>query len=229
MLKTYTNKKLFHGTYLYKLQVRTPISSVFYKKKNEKNTIDHLFKLQGMLNEKGIIQLNRWKAATKEDLDTAESILTKLIDTTSEYKLRCESYSLSIYTNDLPLLENIAKDMPLSARAMIWKPEERSVEFLLNNKDMSVSLKPVAFPYKIYLKSDMHRTNYDALVKWIGDNKEKVKIGKWCLNALKNHAWITGNYFYIKDLKTLTVIEMIAGKIINKVENIKHIDEVDKN
>lgn len=181
-----------------------------------------------MLSENGTIQLNRWKIATKDDVENAESILNKLIKTESDFKLRCESYSLSIYTNDLTLLEKIADGVTYTARAMIWKPEERAIEFLLKNKDMSVSTKPVEFPYRIHLKSDLNRTNYDALVKWIEGNKDKVKIGRWCLTALKSGAWITGNYFYLKDLKTVTIIEMIAGKIINKIEIIKHIDEVDK-
>lgn len=227
-LKISTSKKLFHSAYLYKLQVRTPISSVFYKKKNNKHTFEYLDKLRNLLSDKGLVQINRWKSANVDDINNAESILKKLVETDSDYRVRCESYSFSIYTNDLNLLQNIGNDLTYTARARIWKPDDKAIDFLLNNKEASVSSKPVEYPYKIYLKSDMNGTNYDALVKWLTNNTEKAKVGKWCLINLQQRHWITGNYFYIKDLKTLTIIEMIAGKIISKVETITHIDDVDK-
>jgi hypothetical protein len=110
----------------------------------------------------------------------------------------------------------------------LWKPEKSAEQFLLDNKNMVVSKNPVDFPYKVYLKNDSTQDNYDALVKWLTHNTDKCRVGKSTLSNLENNYYFGGNYFYVKDTKVLMVIEMVAGKIVGKVDKVIHIDDIDK-
>ncbi len=228
-LKTYNSTKTFYGTYLYKLQVRTTLSSVFYKSAKRKNldyTVYNSYLVD--LGSKNEVKISRWKTVTRQQFIDAKVILDLLIGTDVDYKLRCESYSLSVYSNDCEFLENIAKGLSYDAKPKLWKPEKTAEEFLVNNKNVIVSNKPVEFPYKVYLKSDYAQKNYNALVKWLAANKDKSKVGQFTLSNLENGCYITGNYFYVKDLKVLMIVEMVAGKIISKIDNVVYIGDIDK-
>lgn len=227
-LKTYNSTKLFYSTYLYKLQVRTPLSILFTRPTKGVVNYKQYNELVTQFGSRNEINVNRWKIAVRQNIVDAKTILDKLIFTDVDYKLRCEAYSLVIYSNDEQLLISIADDLSFECRTKLWKPEKTAEDFLLNNKNMIVSKTPVEFPYKIYLKHDSSQQNYDALVKWLTNNPDKCKVGDATLSNLANKYYFSGNYFYVKDLKVLMVIEMVAGKIIGKIDKVIHIDDIDK-
>lgn len=227
-LKTHKSSKLFYGTYLYKLQVRTPVSILFTKPQNSSIDYKKYNGMLGLFGSKNELNITRWKIATRQNLVDAKVILDKLISTNVDYKLRCEAYSLVIYANDEDLLASIADGLSFECRAKIWKPEKTAEEFLLTNKNIVISKNPVEFPYKVYLKHDSSKQSYDALVKWLTANPEKCKVGRSTLENLENNYYFSGNYFYVKDLKVLMIIEMVAGKIIGRIDKVIHIDDIDK-
>jgi hypothetical protein len=181
-----------------------------------------------LLDNKNEVSITRWKNATRQNLVDAKAILDKLMATDVDYKLRCEAYSLVIYSNNEDTLTDIANDLSYECRAKLWKPEKTAEEFLLNNKNTVVSKNPVEFPYKVYLKHDSSRQSYDALVKWLNSNTDKCRVGRSTLQNLENNYYFSGNYFYVKDTKVLMIIEMVAGKIIGKIDKVIHIDDIDK-
>ena len=177
---------------------------------------------------KNEINITRWKIATRQNLVDAKAILDKLFGTQSNFKLRCEAYSLVIYSNDEDLLTATADELSFECRAKLWKPEKSAERFLLDNKNMIVSKNPVEFPYKVYLKHDSTHENYSSLLKWLTHNNDKCKVGRQTLSNLEMKYYVGGNYFYVKDTKVLMIIEMVAGKIIGKVDKVIHIDDIDK-
>jgi len=228
-MKTYNSTKTFYGTYLYKLQVRTSLSFLFYGSTQTKKPDYSVYNSHvDELGSKNELKINRWRTATRQQFVDARIILDCIINSDVEFKLRCESYSLSIYTNDCEFLEKIAEDLSFDARAKLWKPEKSAEDFLTNNKNVIVSSKPVDYPYKVYLKSDYTQKGYDALVKWLKSNTDKSKVGHNTLYNLEHGCYITGNYFYVKDLKVLMIVEMVAGKVISKIDNVVYIGDIDK-
>jgi hypothetical protein len=201
---------------------------LFTKYTNDKPNYKKYNSMIEQLGSKNEINVTRWKNASRQNLIDAKTILDKIIPSEVDYKLRCEAYSLVIYTNDEDFLIDIAKDLSFECKAKMWKPEKHAEDFLRNNKNTVVSKSLVEFPYKIYLKHDVKNSNYGALVKWLNNNTDKSKIGKTSLQNLENNFYIGGNYFYVKDLKVLMIIEMVAGKIIGKVDKVIHIDDIDK-
>ena len=224
--KTYKSTKLFYDAYLYKLQVRTTISNVFrphYNKEIRRDTLDEYISISGP--KKQDVNVTRYKIVTYESLTDATHIMNVLLDSAEDFKVRCESYSLIIYTNDLSLLERIADGVSDYSRCKIWRPIVGSEEYLLTNKSIVVTDKEIKYEYKLYLKNGSNTT---TLVNWIKKNSDKAKIGESTLYALENEYYVNGNYFYVKDSKVLIMAEMVAGKLISKIEKFVHITDLDK-
>lgn len=224
--KTYKSTKLFYDAYLYKLQVRTTISNVFRPNHNKviyRDSLDEYISISGP--KKQDVNVTRYKVVTYESLVDATHIMNVLLDSVEDFKVRCESYSLIIYTNDLSLLERIADGVSDYSRCKIWRPIVGSEEYLLTNKSIVVTDKEIKYEYKLYLKNGSNTT---TLVNWIKKNSDKAKIGESTLYALENEYYVNGNYFYVKDSKVLIMVEMVAGKLISKIEKFVHITELDK-
>jgi len=223
--KTYKSTKLFYDAYLYKLQVRTTISGVFrpnHNKEIRRNGLDDYLTASGPTKQD--VNVTRYKMVTYEALSDATHIMNVLLDSDEEFKVRCESYSLIIYTNDLSLLEKIADGVSYYSRCKIWRPLVGSEEYLLSNKSIIVTDRDIEYEYKLYLKNG---SNTSSLVNWIKKNPDKAKIGDHTLNSLENNYYVNGNYFYVKDSKVLIMAEMVAGKLISKIEKFVHITDLD--
>lgn len=225
-LKTYKSTKLFYDAYLYKLQVRTTISNVFRPNHNReirRDTLDEYVSISGPKKQE--VQVSRYKMVTYESMMDASHIMNELLDSDEDFKVRCESYSLIIYTNDISLLEKISNGVSEYARCKIWRPLNGSEDYLLSNKSIIVTDKEIEYEYKLYLKNGSNTT---TLVSWIKKNPDRAKIGQATLYALENDYYVNGNYFYVKDSKVLIMVEMVAGKLISKIEKFVHITDLDK-
>lgn len=224
--KTYKSTKLFYDAYLYKLQVRTTISNVFrpdHNKEIHRHRLDEYISASGPTKQD--VNVSRYKIVTYDAIMDSNHIMDELLNSTEDFKVRCESYSLIIYTNDISLLERIACGVGEYSRCKIWKPLVGSEEFLLSNKSMVITDKDIEYEYRLYLKNG---SNPGPLVNWIKNNPDKAKIGDHTLNSLENNYYVNGNYFYVKDSKVLIMVEMIAGKTISKIEKFVHITDLGK-
>lgn len=225
--KVSKTQKLFYGTYLYKIQFKTPLGTAFRMSRTTKKLsykrYDELMKQLGSNHE---TKITRWKIVTRLQLNEAKSVLDILNNTKIDFKIRSEAYSLSVYSNDLTLLDQIENQIGMAAKAILFRPLEGSEEYLLTNKDVMVTKNPSEFNYKVVLKNK--HGNYDALVHWLTENPDKAKAGASTLRNLRESNHFSGNYFFVKDPKVLMIVEMIAGKIVNKIEKVIHIDDIDK-
>ena len=56
--------------------------------------------------------------------------------------------------------------------------------------------------------------------KWIVNNPSKVKVGDTCLESIKKGQYVRGFYCYIKDDKILSLIHLMIGAQIARIDNI---------
>lgn len=226
--KTLNSEKLFYNTYLYKLHVRTPLSHLMKSHPTRGVTYTALNTLKALMGNNDAIKVGRFKSATRTQMEDCEKTLDRLKGKQSEFKLRCELYSLIVYSNNLKLLEEIAQDTSVDTPCILWAPVPGSESFLSGNINTIVSKKPVKYEYKVTLKYGSSATHKAALATWIKNNPDKAKAGPVVLRNLEIDYYVGGNYFYVKNTSCLSIIEMIIGSGINKIEKVVYINDIDK-
>lgn len=225
--KTCNTEKLFYSEFLYKLHIKTPISHAMRPHPTRGVTYSVINNIIASMGTSDAIKVGRFKTAHRTQVEDAKRIITHLIGTDPEFKVRCEVYGLFIYSNDIELLERIANDTSIDSPCVLWTPIPGSESFLTSNINTIVSKKPVKYEYKVTLKggSAVHKA---ALAAWINNNPDKAHAGSVTLRNLHEDRWVGGNYFYIKNTNCLSIIEMIIGASISKVEKVVYINDIDK-
>ena len=126
------------------------------------------------------------------------------------YLIRCEGATLNIYSNNQNDLIKITKRVKNVTE--YWEPDTCSVDDILNGKILS--------PVKGYKFKITFGNKVGHIGPWIENNPDKVKIGPVCLSTLKNNGYASGLYMYVKDEKTLTLVKLLAGSGIRRIEEI---------
>lgn len=205
-------KKLFYGTYQYKI-VLVCAGAGWFRNKDWDHTAQMLAKVDLNKNSAQQPTYTRFTGTsirTKEDLDYALDLL-KLLRKLEDIDLRVESPWISLYTNTE---KNIAK---------ITKLGEARIKYVsVPAKDTileagTVILPKVNFDYKI----TMGRTtqNYSTFIDW-ADTSSKLKLTKTCRKQLSSNASWGGSYFYVTGDKNLMLTKMHLGGTIAKIERV---------
>lgn len=148
----------------------------------------------------------------------------KLLNTKEKYKIRVERWhSFNLYSNNLSFLEDIAADM-LQSAAELWTPKKDHINYLLEEKNVIIVNKEPDLEYKVTLKNKKIDSNF---AKWLKVNTDKSRVGKTTLNNIEQ-GWGAGTYFFIRDEKVLSMIELIISDSIQKVERLVYKPNIDK-
>jgi hypothetical protein len=213
---------------LYKLHIRTPISYAAKVHPTRGVSYHTLQNIRSNIGTADFATIGRWKTVSRNQIDDFEKILDNLKGKHAEFKVRCECYCLAIYTNNLEILENICKDTSVNTVCVLWKPVPGSENYLTQNVDTIVSRKPVHYEYKVTMKYGASAVHKAALAAWIKNNPDKAKAGSVVLRSLEIDQYVGGNYFYVKNTSCLSIIEMMVGSGISKIEKVVHINDIDK-
>ena len=208
--------KLFYNEYLYKLAIANPLACIF-RDKNLTYAREQLDILQSEyeLSSKLVfnVPLQRVKL-TVEEFVTAKFILAELTNQ-SNYKLRIAGQynGISIYSNDKTWI-NYLLSKPLNILEF-WSPNESNLNLLVKN---NIIVKNINFGYshKITLKDKVDQKFYN----WLIANSDKVKIGDTCLKSIKNGHYVRGFYFFLKNEKILSLINLMICNDIARIDNI---------
>lgn len=131
----------------------------------------------------------------------------------SDYILRVESPLISVYTNNLTIVERLAKVSHENVK-YVSAPLSGS-ENLLEEKKIIV--KRLDYLFKVTMGRT--RQSYTDFLTWC-EGKDKVRLPKRAkLQLAKEHSW-GGYYFYVKDEKCLTMVKMFVGGDIQTVESV---------
>ena len=214
MINECETTKLFYDQYFYKLSVSNPIASIF-RNKNLTYARQQLDILQLEYENKNQIVYKpglRNLRIDVEDFVAAKFLLSELSNQYN-YQVRVESPTLAIYSNNKKWL-NYLKTKPLKIKEF-YSPKQENLNLLAKH---TIIMKDNNFGYshKITLKDKVDQRFY----KWLTSNPDKVKIGNTCLDSIKKGHYVRGFYFYIKNEKILSLINLMICNDISRIDNI---------
>lgn len=195
-MKLKETKKLFQGTYSYKLVVVTPFASKFRSR-----NLDNIFAYP---------QTAWYRPSDFEHVKKVINHLKKI----ENYSLRVEHPWLSIYSNsrqDLLALANIDK-------AYIKYFYEPSVDLMPNQIVMH------DMPYHFKVTVGIGNNNLSSFIDWAKDN-ENFRIPRWSREQLSRDRRYVQSYFYAKDQSNLLLAKIHLGSSIHKIETIVNKDQ----
>lgn len=164
------------------------------------------------------------RAITDKDFSDSCKIL-ECLEKSSDWRVRVESSNyLTIYTSEEFTIDALSKDC---GALEIYKPEKDMADFLKVNFDIAVVNKVPEYEFKIYLKGSSKHID-PSFANWLEANKDKSKIGDAALRNIKNNWYSGGNYFYVKNEKILTMIRMLVGHNIRRIEKQIYKGDIDK-
>lgn len=140
-------------------------------------------------------------------------VLITVLESIGEYHLRIER-GISIFSNDESMLDTLEDLYGFLCRET-WRPEDDKVkQFLLDN------------PKAIIRKEYTHK--YRVTVNPLGAAADDFKT--WAEKLPKiNHVsknYRYGGYFYIADLKTLSMCRLFLGDKIRRIDELRSISEI---
>lgn len=222
--------KLHYGKYLYKATFRNTVLFAFSNYRNAKkdrlslaeSVIDSLDR-QFAENKKLTVAVWRTnKSITKTEYQEAKQILF-LLQEHSDWRTRVElGRYMSIYTSSKELLDQLSDNC---GAIEIHTPEEGMENFLLLNIDTAVVKTVPEYEYRVYLKG--HKTD-PSFANWLKANTDKSRVGDLTLFNIAAGHHVSGNYFYVKNDKVLTIVRMLIGHNIRRVEKLVFNGDIDK-
>lgn len=219
MSRLKNTKKLFFDKYLYKVSVWSALSEQFRGK-----SIDHTeASLRQILNEmeyKGETSRlvgNQWysKTVTVQDvrLTLALAILASGVD---DYHFRVEGNTLSFYVNDETALGTVCDLFDNTGKIReVCRPENDKIkDFLLANPKQIIRAE-YSHKYKVTVNA---LRDADSFKQW-AEKLPKLKV-------MPKNNYTVGGYFYVADLKTLSLCQIFLGDRICRVDELRSFSEI---
>lgn len=205
-------KKLFYGTYQYKI-VLVCAGAGWFRNKDWDYAANMLGKVDLVKNSAQNPSYTRYSSTsikTKEDLDYALGLL-KVLRKLEDTDIRVESPWISLYTNTEKNISKITK-LDESRIKYVSAPAKDTIL-----ESGTVILPKVDFDYRV----TMGRTTQDyiAFINW-ADASTKLKLTKTCRKQLSSPASWGGSYFYVTGDKNLMLTKMHLGGTIAKIERV---------
>jgi hypothetical protein len=206
LLPTKKTNKLFLDKYRYKVVLTTKFAPLFRNK--DINSI--------------INKIEFWKniekfppyvyGGNKSDYDIAINIANTINSINAEYKVMVSNPRVSFYTDnetDFNILTKILKNQI----RFISIPSKTDVVFEKN----TIYLKYINFDYKITISNCIN--NKQSFLNWCKDNN-KIRMSKNCQRHLMRGLKKGYSYFYVKDAKSLSVVQMFIGSNIHRIDRV---------
>lgn len=215
-----TAKKLFYDKYKYKLVAYSTIASIFRNvdldfARRELDSLQYQVD-QGARTLTMPRRLYWGRNIPYEDFEDGKYLLREFTKQ-KDFTLRVEMNYLNIYSNDKSWLNSLQKVISLPAE--FWSPAEY-VEQLAKNQ---VVVEVPNMKYRVTLRSCT--PEFGA---WCENNTDKIKIGNSVLSTIKYGGDISGRYFYVRDEKVLTLVELLIGSGIRRVDEVICPSNIDK-
>ena len=205
LLPTKKTNKLFLDLYRYKIVLVSKLATTF----------------RGRDIEDAAEKISHWREnktfpgwvynGVASDLDRAYNIV-KAFQKVSDYKLMVSSPFLTFYTDKFDDFKQVSKELFDYVKYISMPEDANSV--LEKNK---VYLKRVDYDFKITITQRV--PNNESFFKWCTGN-DKIRIPRRCRDHIRR-GWRSGDsYFYVKDAKTLSMVQMFLGSNIQRIDQV---------
>jgi hypothetical protein len=237
-VKIINTKKKFFNSYLYKIVIWCPGGRLILDRKSQdaavllENRISYLEVNQKAYNFGGSWFGNMARSRSAE-LRTGARVnqLQHLIDFKQTYndqiKIRIEEPIVTVYSNDESFLYILANNNTDRLKEVHRPADDKAIE-ILNRGEIITKAEPV-FPYKVQLKEfvfsevNLKHNILDYLYNL--EVNDEVCLTKSLVRYLREqHPYFNGAYFYAKDEKTLTFINLICPGLISGIFKLTKID-----
>lgn len=225
-------KKKFYNQHLYKIVFYCPAARILVDKPRRSSLSDALERrINAVANLSFYRKLNGPRHhvtyAAIEQLEYFETVKNSRGNT---IKIRVEEPNISVYSNDESVLYQIAQDSPFPDRIReIHRPESLAAESILNQGHILIK-KDTDFAFKVVLRESVNldSANKQSLVDYLYNLSldSEVSFSKSLLKNLNtNRVWFPGGYFYAKDEKICTFINLICPGLLSGIFRLTKLDE----
>lgn len=228
-LKLHETRKLHYGKYLYKLALYNELSYIFRTELQKDGKLGYAKVILDKLNlqYRNNEPLTRQKFNAVKEVQESHYLDAKDIYTVlrkhNNYKLRCETASLAIYSDDRDLLYKIANKIRIG-NLEIWEPTYESVELLTQKEKIKIVDYQPLLQYQVYLN---YKKIDPSFANWLINNQDKSRVGPRALNYIESGR--AGDfYFYVRDEKVLSLISILIGHNIRSVDKLIYKGDIDK-
>lgn len=217
MSKYSNTNKLFYDKYVYKVALNCKLSSYFRGNKLDKTrlTLESFREEMEFKSTKNMLIGSGYQRTTVQMDEVVRAlVLVTLLESIGDYHIRVES-GISIFSNDESMIDTLEELYGKWSCREVCRPKDDKVkEFLLAN------------PKAIIRNEYTHK--YKVTVNPLGSAADDFKT--WAKNLPKiNHVsqnYRYGGYFYIADLKTLSMCRLFLGDKIRRIDELRNISEI---
>lgn len=223
-VKEVDTKKKFFGIYLYKAIVHAPGCRVISAAKDSESAHELLqTRIELLRNQKYFGGGYASSRATYLEIHAKADQLQYYIDLKKKYsdeiKIRLEEPSITIYSNDPELLYSIVSRNYPNRVTAIHRPKNTLAKDILDRGNI-ISIKAKDYSFKVCLSEKVFKDlsilhNVGDYLYNLGDEIEMTKSLRRKFGA--NFAFFGGGYFYCKDDKIVTFINLMCPNLVSGI------------
>jgi len=205
-----TTRKLFRGTYQYKI-VLICAGASWFRNRDMDRIFEELKLVDLTQNQK---KSSTWRYSTliktQDELDYTFNLASTLL-TFTQYELRVESPWITIYSNNKADIDNLLS-LDSTKVKYISQPDPN-----VSLAHDTIVMPKMAYEFRVTMGKTVQPNL--AFVEWADSNK-KCKLTKSCIRDLgKQRSW-GGTHFYITGDNNLLMAKMHLAGAIAKIERI---------
>jgi len=130
-------------------------------------------------------------------------------------RTRGEGSHVSVFTNNRKLIEEIQNTFSDTVEE-IWQPDPSQIHVLKQPNTILVK-EPASHPIRVTMNDKRIASDF---TQWIDANPDKVTIGDTAYRAIKRGWMVGGLYFYLRDDKILSLINLMLWDNIRRVDRL---------
>lgn len=222
-MKKFETHKLFWDEYLYKLVVHNRLATIFRNK-----NLSHAGQVLGTIREQHengeplLLFKSRRQDYVKESQYLDAEKLFQFFSSANNYKLRVESSTINLYSNDIKWLNTVRDSLTSGNVTEFWEPNSSSVEHLLAKT--IILQEKINFQFRITLGSKRGNQGFSQFAK---KNPHLVRVGPVLLKGMETEGWVNGMYFYARDERIIQLCHLMLDNI-RRIDKVIYKQDIDK-
>ena len=221
-----SSKKQFYNKYLYKLVMLVPGAHIVQdnlKNPEPDTTIRARIAQYNKYRQAARYFNENYKNKNSSRFTLAqEDQITQYIKFVSHHRdkllLRYEMPCLSVYSNDLKLLQTLAKE-DKKHLISIHGPENDQAKQALARGEI-ITKRISEYNLKIFLKelTDISVEEKQSIISCLDNMGDVVKLPKHCRKSLESQfRWMAASYFYTRDDGIITLLNLIKPGVVQGI------------